>query len=122
MLRGAAAPTALLCATDRIAIGAMRAVVGTGCVVGADVSVIGFDNLPFASYVHPRLTTIEQPVEEAGRLMVGMLLKILAGTDPATLNALLPTRLIARASDGPIANNQDNITGELHATPIHLPS
>jgi LacI family transcriptional regulator len=116
------APTALLCATDRLAAGAMRAVVGTGGIVGADVSVIGFDDLPFASYVHPRLTTIGQPVEEAGRLMVGMLRQILAGADPATLNAMLPTRLIVRGSDGPVAKDQDNITGDHHETPIALPS
>lgn len=115
-------PTALLCATDRLAVGAMRAVVGTGAIVGADISIIGFDNLPFASYVHPKLTTIEQPVEAAGQLMVAMLLKILAGADPATLNALLPTSLIARASDGPAIQNQKTLKGDLHETPfLHAP-
>jgi len=80
--------------------------------------VIGFDNLPFASYVHPKLTTIEQPVEQAGRTMVSMLLQVLAGADPATLNTMLPTRLIVRGSDGMVAKNPEIITGDHHETPI----
>ncbi len=112
------APTALLCATDRLAAGAMRAAIGCGLVVGRDLSVIGFDNLPFATYVHPRLTTIEQPVEQSGAMMADMLLQILAGADPAGLQAMLPTRLIIRASDGPAPNHQETIPGETHATPV----
>ena len=122
LLQSQTPPTALLCATDRLAAGAMRAAVGTGRIVGRDISIIGFDNLPFASYVHPRLTTIDQPVEEAGRMMVGMLLQILAGADPSTLNAMLPTHLIARGSDGPLANNQETTMGDHHESPIPLPS
>ena len=111
-------PTAILCATDRLAAGALRACIGSGLVVGHDVSVIGFDNLPFASYIHPRLTTIEQPVEASGQMMADMLLKLLAGADPALLNATLPTRLIVRASDGPAPNQQETTPGETHATPV----
>jgi LacI family transcriptional regulator len=119
LLRMPDPPTALLCATDRLAAGAMRAAIGCGLVVGRDVSVIGFDNLPFASYTHPRLTTIEQPVEQSGAVMVEML-QLLAGADPAGLHTMLPTRLVVRASDGPVPNHQENISGETHATPISV--
>jgi LacI family transcriptional regulator len=118
LLQRATPPTAILCATDRLAAGALRAAIGLGLVVGTDVSVIGFDNLPFASYIHPRLTTIEQPVEQAGAVMADMLLQILAGADPAGLHAVLPTRLIARASDGPAPNHPETTQGETHASPF----
>ncbi|MDE2198662.1 MAG: substrate-binding domain-containing protein [Rhodospirillales bacterium] len=94
-------PTGLICATDRLAVGAMRAAVACGRHVGCDLSIIGYDNLPFAAYVHPPLTTIDQPVELAGAHMVDMLLKLLAGADPAGLHAIIPTRLVLRASEGP---------------------
>ena len=101
LLAGADAPTALLCATDRLAIGALRAVSAAGLSAGADVSVSGYDDLPAASWVRPALTTFAQPIEEAAARTVEMLLRRIAGEDAAGLNALLQARLIVRDSDGP---------------------
>lgn len=95
------APTAVLCATDRIAVGALHAVVDAGLRVGQDVSIIGYDDLPLASYTSPPLTTIAQPIERAARRMVDMLFARIAGTAPDTLQEVWPATLVARASDGP---------------------
>ncbi len=101
MLRASAPPTAVLCATDRLAVGALHAIGHAGLRAGSDVSIIGYDNLPTATYTDPPLTTIEQPIERAGARMVAMLLALMGGAPPADLAELWPARLIARASDGP---------------------
>jgi LacI family transcriptional regulator len=94
-------PTAVLCATDRLAVGALHAVSQAGLRAGHDISLIGYDDLPIAGCTDPPLTTIEQPVARAGARMVEMLVALLGGADPATLREIWPARLIARASDGP---------------------
>jgi LacI family transcriptional regulator len=94
-------PTAVLCATDRLAIGALHAVAQAGLHAGRDISLIGFDDLPMASCTDPPLTTIEQPIDAAGARMVEMLLQLLDGADPAELREIWSARLIPRGSDGP---------------------
>lgn len=94
-------PTAVLCATDRLAVGALHAVSDAGLRIGRDISLIGCDDLPMASCTVPPLTTIEQPMDHAGARMVEMLIALFDGADPATLREIWPARLIPRASDGP---------------------
>ncbi len=66
--------TAVLCVNDMIALGFIKAISGTGINVPRDLSVIGFDDIPFASVFQPSLTTVRYPSYEAGRLAVMMLL------------------------------------------------
>jgi LacI family transcriptional regulator len=94
-------PTAVLCATDRMAVGALHAIASAGLRTGRDISVIGYDDLPIASYTDPPLTTLEQPIEPMARRMVEMLLAQLDGASAAGLAEVWTARLIARHSDGP---------------------
>jgi LacI family transcriptional regulator len=94
-------PTALLCATDRIAVGAMRAARDLGFAVPADLSVIGFDDLPAGRHSDPALTTMGQSVGKAGHHLADMLLALLAGTPAEELREIWPVELIVRGSDGP---------------------
>lgn len=96
------APTAVLCATDRLAVGALHAVAQAGLRAGRDISLIGYDDLPMAGCTDPPLTTIEQPIARAGARMVQMLVALLGGADPATQHEIWPARLIPRGSDGPV--------------------
>jgi LacI family transcriptional regulator len=118
MLAAPMPPTALLCATDRLAVGALHAVGATGRRAGRDVSVIGYDDLPQATYTDPPLTTIAQPIDQAAALLVEMLLSLRDGASPATLHRILPAHLVARGSDGPAPRNRAaNVTnpkGGLH--------
>ena len=97
----------MLCATDRMAVGALHAIASAGLRAGRDISVIGYDDLPIASYTDPPLTTLEQPIEPMARRMVEMLLAQLDGASAEGLAEVWPARLIARHSDGPAPPDQD---------------
>jgi len=77
-------PTAVFCYNDMSALGALRAIYDHGLRVPEDMSLVGFDDLPIASYMFPRLTTVRQPKEEMGRIAMQSLLKILEGTSTKT--------------------------------------
>jgi LacI family transcriptional regulator len=91
-------PTAVLCATDRMAIGALRAVADAGLRAGVDVSVVGHDNIAAATYTDPPLTTFDLPVAADGERLVEVLLALLGGGKPADFREIRQARLIARRS------------------------
>ncbi len=96
----AAGVTALFCFSDEMAMGAIAAIAAAGLTCPADVSVIGFDDLPSARFLQPALTTIAQPQALIGRRTVELLVGILRGDPPAaTASAItLPHELVVRAS------------------------
>jgi LacI family transcriptional regulator len=123
MLRDAAPPSAILCATDRLAVGCLHALADAGLRAGRDVSVIGYDNLPVATYTDPPLTTIAQPIERAAARMVEMLLALIGGAAPDGMQELWQAELIQRASDGPArpaAASPPQGGNDNHATPDNL--
>lgn len=93
-------PTALLCATDSLAIGAVQFCRKFGLRAGSDVTVIGYDGLPVGEYLDPPLTTFSQSAQEAGGRVARMLVDVLNGKPPQNLQALAKAKLIRRASDG----------------------
>lgn len=66
-----------------------------------DMSVVGFDDVPAASHLHPGLTTVRQPLEQMGAAAVSALLSQIAGLAPATAKVTLPTELVVRRSTAP---------------------
>lgn len=70
-------PSALLCANDLMAIGALEYCKAAGIAVPAQLSVVGFDDLPFASLLTPRLTTVRQPAHEMGHRAASVLFDLL---------------------------------------------
>jgi DNA-binding LacI/PurR family transcriptional regulator len=86
-------PTALVAATDQIALGVFEAAREAGLRVPQDLSVVGFDDVPAAAWAHPALTTVRQPLfekgEVAGRLLSG-------GADGRVV--ILPVELVVRGS------------------------
>jgi DNA-binding LacI/PurR family transcriptional regulator len=77
-------PTALICANDLMAIGAIAYCRQVGLRVPEDISVVGFDDLPFASLLTPSLTTVRQPAREMGIEAVKLLLSLVDGAEPAS--------------------------------------
>jgi LacI family repressor for deo operon, udp, cdd, tsx, nupC, and nupG len=93
--------TALFCFNDLMAIGAMDVVRRRGLRVPDDMSVIGVDDISFARYTVPALTTIAQPVREIGQETVRVLLGIIRGQSTSPVSVVLPHRLIVRESTAP---------------------
>ncbi len=67
-------PTAVFAVDDTMAIGALKAAADRGWAVPGKVSVVGFDDVKIAAYLHPALTTVRQPIEEIGRRALELLL------------------------------------------------
>lgn len=88
----------IVAASDVIAFGCIRALTRAGRRVPQDVSVVGYDNVSFAQYANPALTTIEQDMAMAGRVMLSKLLDIKGRK--ASASERLPTNLIIRESCG----------------------
>jgi len=97
-LKLAAPPTAILCATDLMAIGAMYALQDYGLRPGRDVSVVGYDDIPLARLTDPTLTTSRQPTREAGRQLFDLLMRRIDGTPVEELQQVLMSELVVRAS------------------------
>lgn len=91
-------PTAFLCGTDRIAFGALRGIQFLGLKAGEDVSVIGYDDLPMASHSIPPLTTMHQPIQEAGKRITEMLFALIEGQPAEELQEIWKATLMVRDS------------------------
>jgi LacI family transcriptional regulator, galactose operon repressor len=96
-------PTAVIAFNDLMAIGALRAIRRAGLRVPEDISLVGFDDIAFAAYAEPPLTTVRQETAEMGRWAVARLTEKITGRPPAdpTARKVLPVRLVVRASTGP---------------------
>ncbi len=94
-------PSALFVCNDLMAVGALCAIHEAGFRVPADISVVGFDDIPLASFTVPRLTTIAQPAQRIGAVAVKLLIRRLQNREAPAQHELLPVRLIERDSCGP---------------------
>lgn len=94
-------PTAIFALTDVTAVGVMHAVAERGYKIPQDISVLGYDDIPIASYMIPPLTTIAQPIVEMGKVAVDLLLRQLEDEDQEPQSAVLETRLVERFSTAP---------------------
>jgi LacI family transcriptional regulator len=94
-------PTALLALNDLLAIGAIRAASDLGLRVPADVSVVGYDDIPLASYLTPRLTTSSKDMVKVGREAAKMLLARILDPDRPHQRVAVQARFIIRESTGP---------------------
>jgi DNA-binding LacI/PurR family transcriptional regulator len=97
--------TAIVCGSDQLAIGAVRAVRHRGLRVPDDVSVIGFDASPLIAYTDPPLTTLRQPVEAMGTAAVRVLADHISGDPTGRAELTFPPDLVARGSTGPAPND-----------------
>jgi DNA-binding LacI/PurR family transcriptional regulator len=89
-------PTAILAATDLLALGVIQAVRERGLSVPDDVSVTGFDDVPGAAWSQPGLTTVRQPLLEKGELAGRLLIE-----DAPDREVILPVELVVRGSTAP---------------------
>lgn len=92
--------TAVFASNDRMAIGALNALMRAGLRVPQDVSLIGYDDIRQATAMYPALTTIAQPKAEMGRTSVNLLLERIRSREQAfpPRRVILPVELIVRES------------------------
>lgn len=95
-------PTAVFAANDEMAIGFIKTVQDCGFNVPGDVSVIGFDDIAFAAFTTPALTTMRQPRFEIGEIAAGNLIGLMAGrTGEVAPLTRLNAELVVRTSTAP---------------------
>jgi LacI family repressor for deo operon, udp, cdd, tsx, nupC, and nupG len=94
-------PTAIFCFNDEMAMGVIQTAHLRGLRIPHDLSVVGFDDIRFARYFDPPLTTVAQPMRQIGEGTVRLLLEILRHNDKAPGSVTLPHTLVVRSSTAP---------------------
>ncbi|HEY5808933.1 MAG TPA: LacI family DNA-binding transcriptional regulator [Povalibacter sp.] len=89
----------MFCASDLIAIGAMRALQDRGLRTPEDVAVAGFDDIPTARFANPSLTTVHQDTKVAATLLVDSLLASIHG-EPVESHSIVPSLVVRRSTSG----------------------
>lgn len=92
--------SALVCYTDTMAYGAMRAIEEKGLRVGKDIAIVGFDDLPESAETNPPLTTVSACAQELGQVAAKTLMHRIEGSDEPSKQIILPPKLIVRESCG----------------------
>lgn len=95
-------PTAVIVANDMMALGAMQEFKAAGLKIPQDISIIGFDDIAFASLADPPLTTVCSPRVEIGRRAVEALMMTIERPDQPGVEIHIPTYLIIRKSTAPL--------------------
>jgi LacI family repressor for deo operon, udp, cdd, tsx, nupC, and nupG len=102
LLAASRRPTAIFCANDEMALGCLHEIKSAGLTIPGDVSVIGFDDMPYAEVADPPLTTIRQPAEDIGaRVMHRLCREIEHGSSGDGFAETLPHELVIRRSVAP---------------------
>jgi DNA-binding LacI/PurR family transcriptional regulator len=97
------APSGVFCYNDVTAMGLIHVAREAGLSLPQDLAIVGFDDIPFARFVHPALTTIAQPVAQLGQGAIEMMLALLSDDAPSeqsVTDVQVRGRLVIRASSG----------------------
>jgi LacI family transcriptional regulator len=102
-------PTAIFACNDQMAFGAVRTLRRHDLCVPDDISVIGFDDIPDASYSYPPLTTVRQPLREMGQIAGKYICRLIDRVEPNRLQLTMATELIIRHSAAPPATRMPGL-------------
>jgi len=104
--------TGIICASDVLALGAIRAVRRAGLSVPEDISVVGYDDSAFINCTHPPLTTVRQPIEAMGRAAVTLLVNQIERDRVSVEELLYEPELVVRGSTGPVGKAIGHVIGQ----------
>ena len=96
--------TAVVCANDEMAVGAIEVIRNSGRSIPGDISVVGFDNVRWSKFLYPKLTTVDYPVAEMSRMAARWVLKNVYRDPQVVLQRVFHPRLIPRDSVAAPAN------------------
>jgi len=94
--------TAVVCANDEMAVGAMDVIRSRGLSIPDDISIVGFDNVRWAPFLSPKLSTVNNPIREIGRMAAYWVLKYVYGQSDQDIQSVFEPVLIKRESAGSI--------------------
>lgn len=93
--------SAVVCANDEMAAGAVEMIRGRGMSIPDDISVVGFDNVPLSRYLYPKLTTVNYPIADMGRMAAHWVLQNVYERDGMEIQHIFAPTLVNRASVAP---------------------
>ncbi|WP_320173393.1 LacI family DNA-binding transcriptional regulator [Maridesulfovibrio sp.] len=99
-------PSAVFCSNDYIALGAIKGARESGLSLPEDLSIVGFDDMPTASYMVPALTTVRQPAYEMGRRACELLLQKMENPEKPEQH-MMETKLIVRESTAAVQRDTE---------------
>lgn len=88
----------VVAANDTLALAALEALRGAGVRVPEEVSLLGYDDIPWAAMAYPPLTTVRQPIAQMAEAVVELLLRRMENPAGPTVHRVLPVELVVRAS------------------------
>ena len=94
-------PTAIVAASDLMALAALQAIRDVGLEPATDVAIVGFDDLEAAALAHPPLTTIRQDRQELGTVAAERAIELIEDPEASPPATVLPVELVVRASSAP---------------------
>ncbi|SMH50427.1 transcriptional regulator, LacI family [Rathayibacter oskolensis] len=94
-------PTAVFAASDVIALGLMTGAANLGVAIPRELSLVGFDDIPAAGYVSPRLTTVRMPPERMAAAAIAMVIERLEGVARSEQQSVVPVALVVRETVAP---------------------
>lgn len=100
--------TGIVCASDPLALGAVRAARRARLSVPEDVSVVGYDDSAFMAVADPPLTTVRQPIEAMARAAIDFLASQIDGTMGPVRELLFEPELVVRRSTGPVRSDRSS--------------
>lgn len=99
-------PTSVFAASDILAIGAMQAIHKSGMKMPQDISLVGFDDIEFAAYMNPPLSSVRVNAHEVGRLAAEIAIEMASERTKTARQYCLDTELIIRDTSGPRPKNK----------------
>ncbi len=100
ILDGGVRPTAVIAVQDELAIGAVMEARSRGIEVGTDLAVAGFDDVPSATILEPALTSVRQPFDRIGAVLVDLLVEALSGAVDPRGELLVPELVVRESTTG----------------------
>ncbi len=111
LLRRGPSFSAVVCANDEMAAGAMDAIRARGLSIPDDVSIVGFDNAPLSRYLYPKLTTVNYPIAEMGRMAARWVLRNVYEDNDAKIRHVFRPTMVPRASAITNQASSDDVPG-----------